>query len=219
MLGFVYTMSQSKVSEWLCFLQPALKNSLAQLGFTAQYGDVYHHPDREEDFLAGDVCERQIPRNHCYKAQQKEYSGKHKKHTLKHFALCNPQSRIHFLSRSYVGCVHDKMIWDELTIDLQGNRLFLDLGFLGADYQMDNIILPFKQPQKGELNTVQKQLNKVISSVRVVIGHAFAGVKRLRTVADKIRIRGTDKRERVFRIAVALHNLRVDHRRPIQNCS
>lgn len=213
--GYFYRMTQSKVSEWISFLLPVLNSSLDDLGFTAKYGNAYQHDDVEAEYLMGDVIERNVPRRSCDEAQKVEYSGKKGCHTIKHFGLSDTRGYIHFLSPSYEGSVHDKSIWDELDIQTAGQNLLMDLGFLGAEKGRLDVILPFKKPKNGTLNKVQKQLNQALGSLRVKVEHAFAGVKRLKIIRNKIRLKGYDRRDLVMQIAVGLHNLRVTLRDPI----
>ena len=148
LMAYLYGMSQSKVSEWISFLLPVLEASLQALKVCAEYGDTYIHKDSTSPYLLGDVVEKEVPRKSCYKAQKEEYSGKKKRHTNKHFALCDHRSYIFFLSFGYLGKIHDKSIWDQLDIHTQGKHLFLDLGFLGAQKKHKEILLPFKKPKK-----------------------------------------------------------------------
>jgi len=212
-LGHFFNMSQSKVSQWFSFLLPALEYSLDCLGYSPVFGSNYRHIDDSIEYISGDVTERELPRKRCYKAQKEDFSGKHRKHTEKNFALCNPKGYIHFLSYSFTGSTHDKSIFDELEMEVGGVPFLLDLGFLGVEEK--TIILPYKKPKGGSLNTVQKQINKAISSLRIKIEHAFAGVKRLKMIRNKIRIPSYSKRQSILKIAVAIHNLRVSMRKPI----
>lgn len=212
-----YGMSQSKVSEWLSFLLPVLFIVLKELGVVAKYGLSYHHQNTDDEYLIGDVVERQVPKRSCALAQKKEYSGKKKRHTIKHYGLCDASGYLYFLSPSFEGSVHDKRIWDELSVQTAGQNLFMDLGFIGAQRGRLDIILPFKKPDNGHLSLIQKQLNRALSSMRVTIEHAFGGVKRLKIIREKIRLKGFDKRELVMKIAVAFHNFRIRFRKPIQN--
>jgi len=214
-----YGMSQSKVSEWLSFLLPILLAVQKELGVVAKYGSTYNHQNTEDEYLIGDVVERQVPKRSCKAAQKEEYSGKKKQHTIKHYGLCDPNGYLHFISPCYAGSVHDKKIWDELSVQTAGQNLLMDLGFIGTEKDRLDIILPFKKPKNGRLSLVQKQLNRALSSLRVTIEHAFGGVKRLKIIREKIRLKGVNKRELVMKIAVAFHNFRIRCRKPIQNDS
>lgn len=216
-LGSFFKISQSKVSQWFSFLLPALEYSLDRLGYSPEFSSDYHHKDDSTEYLSGDVTERELPRKRCYDAQKEDFSGKHHKHTEKNFALCSPDRYIHFLSYSYTGSTHDKSIYDDLNIEMENVPFLLDLGFQGAEEK--TIIIPYKKPRGKKLNAVQKQLNKAMSKLRVKIEHAFAGVKRLKIMRDKIRIPSYSKRQSIVKIAVAIHNLRVTMRKPILNNS
>ncbi len=212
-LGHFYSMSQPKVSQWISYLLPVLEESLEQLGMMPCYQEYYSHSNEQSCYLAADVTERAIPRKVCYAAQKEDYSGKQHQHTEKNLALCDEHGYIHFLSASYTGSTHDKTLWDDLCIQSNGNCLLMDLGFLGAESEENTILIPFKKPPKQELGKVKKQLNRAMSKLRVVIEHAFAGVKRLKIIQQKIRIRSYQKRNTIVRIAFALHNLRVSFRK------
>ena len=83
------------------------------------------------------------------------------------------------------------------------------LGFKGIDKDCPNAIIPFKNPKKGELSELQKQINREIGKCRVRIEHAFASIKRLKIIRNKIRLKTYEVRDRIMAIATALHNLRM----------
>ena len=68
------------------------------------------------------------------------------------------------------------------------------------------------RPPGKALTALQKQINKAIGSARIRVEHAFSGVKRLRIIRNKIRLKTYQVRDQVFKIAAALHNLRVSYR-------
>ena len=79
-------------------------------------------------------------------------------------------------------------------------------------------MLPYKKTKNKPLTPLQKTINKAIGSIRATIEHAFSGVKRLKIVQNKIRLKTGQVRDRVMRVAVALHNLRTSYR-ALQNIS
>ena len=209
--ALLFEMSQSKVSEWLKFLLPILEESLSKLGFMPQTGDVYSLEEQEDiDLVIIDVVEREVPRKTDYLSQKDEYSGKKKKHTLKNLAITDQDKTILFASDSFEGKTHDKSILDKISIEVNDLNILADLGFLGMDKQYENAILPFKKPKNKELTKNQKLINTAISKVRVGVEHAFAGVKILKIIRNKIRLKGNEVRHRVMMIAMALHNLRLN---------
>jgi hypothetical protein len=61
----------------------------------------------------------------------------------------------------------------------------------------------------------ERLLNGLFSSMRVVVEHVIAGVKRCRIVKDVLRLTRADISDRVMEIACGLHNLRVSCRHPL----
>ena len=214
LLGTCFGMCQSKASEWFDYLLPVLEISMEKQGLCPEFGMDYVHQDNGETHLSGDVTEREIQRKTCHSAQKEDFSGKSHMHTEKNFGICNSNGRILFLSYSFTGSTHDKTIYDELAIDVGEVPFLLDLGFQGVDEQGSTIV-PFKKPREKKLSTVKKQINQAMSKLRVKVEHAFAGLKRLRMLKDKIRIRCYAKRQVIVKIAAALHNFRVDSRKPL----
>ena len=58
-------------------------------------------------------------------------------------------------------------------------------------------------------------LNHLVSSVRIVVEHVLAGVKRCRIVKDVLRLTKVGMSDMVMEIACGLHNLRVSCRHPL----
>jgi hypothetical protein len=61
----------------------------------------------------------------------------------------------------------------------------------------------------------ERFLNGLFSSVRVVVEHVMAGIKRCRIVKDVLRLTKAGISDRVMEIACGLHNLRVSCRHPL----
>jgi hypothetical protein len=61
----------------------------------------------------------------------------------------------------------------------------------------------------------EKFCNRIFSSVRVVVEHVIAGVKRCRIVKDVLRLTTQGISDVVMEIACGLHNLRVSCRHPL----
>lgn len=216
--GLLFNMSQSKVSEWVSYLLPVLEGALKKMGFMPQSGYQFRTRSESAQYLLADVTERQIPRDIDRENQQEDYSGKKKLHTMKNLAISDEKGEILFVSDTYQGSTHDKSIWDDIQFDFGELNLLADLAFLGAETDQPNVILPFKKPRNGELTALQKEINRVIGSSRVRIEHAFSGVKRLKIIRNKIRLKSHHIRDQVFKIAAALHNLRI-YFRPLQTIS
>ena len=124
--------------------------------------------------------------------------------------LCDMRQYIHYLSPTEGGRQHDKKLADEYALHLPvGSVLRQDLGLLGHGPAGVVIEMPHKKPPKRELSFSQRLYNHLINPLRVVIEHVHSGIKRLRMVADTVRLRGEWARDTVMVVACGLHNLRV----------
>lgn len=129
---------------------------------------------------------------------------------VKNMALCDQTQYVHYLSPTEGGRQHDKKLADEYILSLPaGSVLRQDLGLLGHAPAGVVVEMPHKKPPKRELTFSQRLYNYLISPLRVVIEHAHSGIKRLRIVADTLRLRGEPVRALVMVVACGLHNLRV----------
>ena len=204
-------MTRSKVSEWVSFILPVLFQALETLKMIPKTGCTFTVKSTDTpEYLIIDVVERDIPRKIDNEAQKEEYSGKKKRHTLKNLAVTDHNGRIIFSSETYVGKTHDKTILDGITIDAPHLYILADLGFQGMESGYLNAILPFKKPKNKELTSPARAMNTFISQLRVTIEHAFAGVKRLKSIRNKIRLRTLEIRHKLIMIAMGLHNLKLD---------
>ena len=87
------------------------------------------------------------------------------------------------MSQTYEGKRHDKKIADEENPTYPENiGVYQDTGFQG--YAPDGVktFQPQKKPKGKELTPEQKEHNRLISSIRIVIEHIIAGIKRCRIV-------------------------------------
>ena len=125
--------------------------------------------------------------------------------------LCDDTQYVHFLSATEARRLHDKNLADEYALHLPaGSGLRQDLGLLGHAPAGVLVEMPHKKPSKRELTFSQKLYNQLLSPLRVVIEHAHSGIKRLRIVADTLRLRGEWVRDTVMVVACGLHNLSVN---------
>ncbi len=115
-----------------------------------------------------------------------------------------------YLSETYPGRMHDKRICDieELVFSPEIN-LFQDAGFQGYQPPGVTIYQPTKKPKGQELTVTQKTENQIISSIRIVIEHIIASVKRCRIVKDIFRNTKVFFADQVMEIACGLHNFRT----------
>jgi hypothetical protein len=102
---------------------------------------------------------------------------------LKNNLICSLDKRILWLSRTYYGSVHNKIICDEQPLKLpSGIFIWQDTGFLGQNPENAIALMPQKKPKGNELSIEKKALNKEIYSIRIGVEHAIGGAKRWRVV-------------------------------------
>ena len=129
---------------------------------------------------------------------------------MKNNLLCNPQKRILWLSKTFDGSVHDKKIADEESVRFPaGITLWQDTGFQGYTPKNVTVKMPTKKPKGKELTKEQKEVNRKISSFRILVEHAIGGVKRCRIVKDRLRCTKFGFDDTVMLIACGLHNYRM----------
>lgn len=214
--GLLFGMQQPRVSKWVKLLLPILEDALARLkALPKRFGyELYAFLQTFTRYvLLMDATESRIPRSADYERQKYEYSGKKKMHTVKNNLIVDQRSNILFLSSTYAGSIHDKVLADEVGHQFPDNTVLVeDLGYLGYEPGNISVLLPKKKPKNGELSKQEKEENRQISQIRVPVEHVMAGVKRLNIAKEKIRIRIDDVRDKVMLIACGLHNLRIAHR-------
>ena len=134
---------------------------------------------RFEIIFFHDGIERPIQRPKDVEAQQAYYSGKKKQHTVKNNILIKvSDSKVVFLTPSCEGRIHDKRIADTAAYSPPpGSVLYQDTGFQGFTCPDVKIIQPKKKPKSRDLTPQEKAKNREISSIRIRVEHAIAGIK------------------------------------------
>jgi hypothetical protein len=113
------------------------------------------------------------------------------------------------LSGTHEGKKHDKKICDEEGTRLpEGSDVYRDTGFQGHEMHGVNIHQPKKKPRGGELTDEEKENNRLISRIRVIVEHVIAGVKRCRIVKDVFRNTLSGYDDDAIELACGLHNFR-----------
>src|SRR5262245_36933678 len=120
------------------------------------------------------------------------------------------EQRVRYLSGTYAGRIHDKRIGDEEDYPFPpGCVLFKDTGFQGFEPAHVLTYQPKKKPRNQELSAGQKAENQIIASIRILVEHVIAGVKRCRIVHDVLRNTKAQFDDLVMEIACGLHNFRA----------
>lgn len=167
-------------------------------------------PEIKDVFADG--VERKVQRPVGKKKQSKTYSGKKKLHAKKNVILTDTHKKIIFLSPTKSARRHDKRSADKVSLfDYIPEYItaWVDTGFAGVLKQHHNTLIPKKATKSKPLTKEDRAENKVISSFRVVVEHAIAGIKRFGVVAQTLRNRRAYFDDLVMEISCGMWNLHL----------
>ena len=211
--GILFDFDRSQANRWLHRLQPVLEAALdkemvlpkRQLHSVADF--IRSFPDVERVMLDG--VERPIQRPQDKARQESTYTGKKKRNTRKHLGLSDQDKQVLLLTPAKDGSFHDKNILDNsviaehIPIDVP---IQVDLGFKGMEGEYENIEISIKKPRGKALSKEQKAENRAFKAERVVVEHAFDGIKRYKAAADIYRNRKQDFDDNLMVTAAGLWN-------------
>lgn len=220
--GLFFGFEDSRACEWIHRLLPLLDKTLGFAHVKPKRGSgrsleeiLVEFPELKEFGISLDGVERAKRRPKDKAKQESEYSGKKKRHMKKNVIISSPKTRqIFYLSKTRDGTVHDKRLIEEeqLTCHDPTLQAITDTGFLGLKIGALGVVMPKKNTKLHKLSAADKEQNRAISSVRVTVEHAIAGIKINRSVQDIYRNLTDDMNDMLMSVACGLHNLRVVHR-------
>ena len=117
---------------------------------------------------------------------------------------------VRYVSETSPSRTPDKRIGDlEEPVLPPAIHWFQDTGLQGYHPPGVTIYQPKKKPKGGELTEAETAENPIISSIRMLVEHIIAGVKRCRIVKDVFRNTKAFFAAQVMDIACGLHNFRT----------
>ncbi|UZQ29088.1 MAG: IS5 family transposase [Spiroplasma phoeniceum] len=154
-----------------------------------------------------DVTETPIQRPK--KGQKQSYSGKKKKHTIKTQIIIEQETKKIIATSFSLGKKHDYVLFKESKIAiLKNTKLIVDSGYQGIQKIHNNVIMPTKKTKKKHLNKEQKQHNRLVSKIRIIIENIFAILKKFKIITEKYR----NRRKRFslrFNLIASIYNLQL----------
>jgi hypothetical protein len=201
-VGFLFGVDKGTVSRQVQEL------SLCMTG-------VFRIPEKKvrldpDDLEAVFVDATEQPVHRPKRKQRRSYSGKKKRHTVKHQVVVTRKRkgpgeqqkvRVKAVSKAAKGRVHDKKVYDQ-------SRLQIPTGVLksgDSGYQGSDLRVPKKKPRKGSLSADEKRSNRALAKERIVAEHGIGKMKIWRIASD--RYRNPPRRHTVMMKNVAgLHN-------------
>ena len=214
--AYVFASSKSRTHMWTVTLLPVLEKTLGrkivlpkrQIRTPEEFFALF--PFVKEVLLDG--VERPTVRRKNPTVQTKEYSGKKKRHTRKNIIVTDSTKKILVLTPTKHGKIHDKRLLDKSVLHIPEEvGKIVDTGFQGLQKQQANVFILKKKPRSGVLTDVDKAWNRLVSSTRIGVEHAIAGMKRMKVARDIWRGRGGQD-DRFVLVACGLYNLRLESR-------
>ncbi|UZQ30062.1 MAG: IS5 family transposase [Spiroplasma phoeniceum] len=134
---------------------------------------------------------------------------KRKKHTIKTQVIIEQETKKIIATSFSLGKKHDCALFKESKISiLKNTKLIVDSGYQGIQKIHNNILIPTKKTKKNPLNKVQKQLNRIVSKMRIIIENIFAILKKFKIITEKYR----NRRKRFslrFNLIASIYNLQL----------
>jgi hypothetical protein len=218
-LGFIWNLHRSRAHRNTIKLTKSLEKALGRKivmpvqQITNMEEFLQKFPEAKDLFVDG--VERPVQRPKDKKKQNKLYSGKKKRHMKKSVIAVTEQREILLVTQTKSGRRHDKRLADKLSLFEripESVALWVDTGFQGVTRQHTNTLIPKKASRGIPLTYMEKEENKTISSFRVVVEHAIAGIKRFKAYADIWRNKIVGLEDRIMRITCGLWNLHIEMR-------
>ena len=224
-MGDRFALDRSKACTNVHKLTPVLAHALHKLGVLPKR--KFDSVEEMEAAFAGiedlfiDASERPHSRPKEDEEQKKKYSGKKKGHTVKNTVISDIRKVILFLGYTIFGSRHDYgQFKEEFPPDLDWFnefKLWVDLGYFGieTDYEALEIHIPHKKPRKSkanpnpELTAEQKEENRCINQIRVLVEHAIGGIKRFNILIAKFRNRRENFVDDVALLTAGLWNWKL----------
>lgn len=215
--GFIFGADRSRCCAWVQQLLPLLEKALGRsvelpkrkVRSIEEFFELF--PDTKDLFVDG--AERRAQKSKSHKRQAKKYSGKKKAHTRKNIIICDENRKILCVSPTKGGRAHDLTCFKKWGLGRcipEGVAVWADKGFIGVkNYCSTNaIMIPHKKRRGSELTHEQRQDNKLISGLRIVVEHAIGGIKRFGSMSNVYRNRkGQD--DRMVSVCAAIWNLHL----------
>ncbi|MBW1242167.1 MAG: IS5 family transposase [Spiroplasma poulsonii] len=143
------------------------------------------------------------------KGQKQSYSGKKKKHTIKTQVIIEQETKKIIATSFSLGKKHDYALFKESKIPiLKNTKLIVDSGYQGIQKNHNNVLIPTKKTKKNPLNKEQKQYNRLVSKMRIIIENIFAILKKFKIITEKYR----NRRKRFglrFNLIASIYNLQL----------
>ena len=171
-IGMTMGIDDSNVCRYFRRIQPLL-------------AQIFRMPERKITMTEDEILELIVDATEqdSEKRNGSGYSGKKKRNTVKTQIVVTPKGKIKSVSKSVVGNMHDKKLYDKTgaytTIQVKRKG---DLGYVGTSCQT-----PIKKQKNKPLTDKQKHSNRQFNKSRIIVEHVFAHLKKFNILNHKFR--------------------------------
>lgn len=195
LLGQLFGIDDSRVSRYFKRIQPVVS------GIFDLHHEVIEIEPEEVLRLCIDATEQEAE-----KRDGTGYSGKKKRQTIKTQIVTDEQGKIHHISPSVAGNIHDKKLFDACRLQLPKDIPLLgDLGYLGTP-----LSIPHKSSKLHKLTDLQREENHQQSKLRIIVEHVFAHLKKWSILKNRFR-NTINQYSQIFVIVAGLYNLKFQN--------
>lgn len=181
-LGMYFGIDESNAYRWIIWAESVLNSYMTEDFDISKL-------DRNKEYFV-DVTECAVERPVVQEVQREYYSGKKKKHTMKIQLIIEENfKRIVYVAFNK-GSVHDFTLFKESTTNLdRKTNMLADSGYQGLDKILPKSLIPKKKSKFHPLTDQDKDLNHLISTIRISIEHVNRQLKIFRILQDCYRNR------------------------------
>lgn len=191
-LGLIFGINKSNVFRWVTKIENML-NDIFENVINIEIKCIDFNKKGKEITISEklvDVTECTIQRPKNSESQVYYYSGKKKKHTIKIQLIIDEKTKEIVSIAFDAGSIHDFLLLKNTTKDLNELISFLgDSGYQGITNIFKNSMIPKKKSKYNPLTDQDKELNKLISSIRITIEHINCQLKIFRILSERYRNR------------------------------
>jgi hypothetical protein len=199
-LEFLFGLDHTNIGRTIRAVTPLLNRLFRVSEHRADPGEGLNGEALSELFF--DATEQPVRRPSRNGEQRRFYSGKKKRHTLKHQVVVDRRGKVLSVSSAHPGQVHDKKVYDRTRVQSPPGLIRKgDLGYLGT-----SLSIPHKKPKGGSLTPEQKEQNRMHASERIVVEHTLGKMKVFKIVSERFR-NPMKTHTAIFKTVAGLYNL------------
>ena len=181
-LGMYFDLDESNAYRCIAWvesiLQPYMKEDF----------DISKLSNKKEYIV--DVTECPVQRPKIQEIQREYYSGKKKKHTIKIQLIIEEDTKKIVYVAFDKGSVHDFQLFKESTKNIDKDISMIgDSGYQGLNKILSKSITPKKKSKNNPLTDEDKELNHLISNIRISVEHVNCQLKKFKILSERYRNR------------------------------